>query len=92
MSGCYPDETKQFEFVVSTADLAKLKNLDKRRTMLKKMVISLEIAKKDGPIRQMEDKDDDFFEGLGLNSDNDPEDWENGDSKDKKQSLPGDPY
>lgn len=60
--------------------------------MLKKMVISLEIAKKDGPIRQMEDKDDDFFEGLGLNSDNDPEDWENGDSKDKKQSLPGDPY
>lgn len=51
LSGCYPDETKQFEFVVSTADLAKLKNLDKRRTMLKKMVISLEIAKKDGPIR-----------------------------------------
>lgn len=51
LSGCYPDETKKFQFVVSTVDLAKLKNLEKRRNMLKKMVVSLELAKHEGPIR-----------------------------------------
>lgn len=78
--------------MVSTVDLAKLKNLEKWRAMLKKMVVSLELSKNEGPIWQAEDKDDDFFDGMRLNSDEDPDYWENADTKMKKHALPGDPF
>lgn len=53
------------------------------------MVISMDISKPDGIIWQATEKDDDFFDDMGLDGDKEADDWANYDEKNNDQNLPG---
>lgn len=71
--GYFLDEEKYFSLVISTADLAKLDKLEKRRKMLKNMVITLTLN--GDPILAHdssyfdEDLTSNFLRGLGIQDD-----------------------